>query len=205
VLFRSFTNGEVEDYRVQVDNFPLATKLMSFDAKRQDKVVNLGWRAAEETGTFRYVVERSRDNNSWDAMDSVDARNANGVFSYSITDQHPMPGQSFYRIRLVEATGMNRFSAVKSVSFKLAPEDFIIAPNPAKDHVIISFNSVVSGDINISLLSMQGRTLFSNKQQVNAGSNNITLQFPENITSGTYMARLESNGEVTFKKIIVSK
>jgi len=52
---------------------------------------------------------------------------------------------------------------------------------------------------------MHGRKFSSNKQQWNARLNNITLQFPENITSGTYMARLETNGEVTFKKIIVNK
>ncbi len=200
-----FTNGEVEDYRVLVDNFPLATKLLSFDAKRQDKVVNLGWKSAEETGTFGYVVERSRDNNAWDVMDSVNARNENGVFNYSITDQHPLPGQSYYRLRLVEATGANRFSAVKSVSFKLVSEDFNVAPNPAKDHVVISFTAIVSGEMNISLLNMQGRTMQNSKQQVTAGSTMITLQFPENITSGTYMARLEFNGEVMYKKIIISK
>jgi GEVED domain/Secretion system C-terminal sorting domain len=200
-----FTNGEVEDYRVLVDNFPLATKLLTFDAKRQDKSVNLEWKSAEETGIYAYVVERSRDNNNWEAIDTTTARNENGVFNYSLTDQHPLPGQSFYRLRLVESTGMNRFSAVKSVSFKMIPADILIAPIPAKDHVVLSFNAVISGEVNLTLLNMQGRTIHATKQMVSAGANQLTLQFPEGITSGTYMVRMESGGEVMIKKIIVSK
>ncbi len=200
-----FTNGEVEDYLVLVDNFPLATKLMTFDVKRQDKTVNLDWKSAEETGIYAYVVERSQDNIAWVALDTVTARGENGVFSYAITDQFPLPGQSFYRLRIVESVGMNRFSAVKSVSFKLIPADIVVAPNPAKDHVVIGFSAIVSGEMNITLLSMQGRSVLSHKQPVTAGSNHITLQFPDGMASGTYMARMEANGEVIYKKIIVSK
>lgn len=200
-----FTNGEVEDYRVLVDNFPLATKLLAFDAKRQDNVVNLEWKSAEETGIYAYVLERSRDNNSWLPVDTIQAKNENGVFGYTYTDQHPLPGQSFYRLRLVESTGMNRFSAVKSVSFKLISSELIISPNPAKDKVMISFSAMVSGEVSITLLNVQGRTMLLNKQQVTSGTNQVTLQLPDNIPSGTYMIRLESNGDQQYKKIIVSK
>ncbi len=200
-----FTNGEVEDYRVLVDNFPLATKLLSFDAKRQDNVVNLEWKSAEETGIYAYVLERSQDNNSWLPVDTIQAKNENGVFGYSYTDQHPLPGQSFYRLRLVESAGMNRFSVVKSVSFKLIPAEISIAPNPAKDKVLISFSAMVSGEVSITLLNVQGRTMLLNKQQVTSGTNQVTLQLPDNIPSGTYMIRLESNGDQQYKKIIVSK
>jgi hypothetical protein len=200
-----FTNGEVEDYRVLVDNFPLATKLLSFDAKRQDKTVKLNWKSSEETGTFAYVVERSRDNNNWESLDSVAARNENGVFNYELLDQHPLPGQSFYRIRLVLATSMNQFSAVKSVSFMVDPAQISIAPNPAKESTMISFTSLVAGEMEIRLLNIQGRTLHTEKRTLTAGPNQIKLSIPESVSSGTYMIRLESNGEVTYKKIIVSK
>lgn len=200
-----FTNGEVEDYRVLVDNFPLATKLLSFDAKRQDKTVKLDWKSAEETGTFAYVVERSRDNNTWESLDSVSARNENGVFNYELLDQHPLPGQSFYRIRLVLATSMNQYSAVKSVSFMVDPAQISIAPNPAKENTLISFTSLIAGEMEIRLLNIQGRILHTEKRTLTAGPNQIRLSIPESVSSGTYMIRLESNGEVTYKKIIVSK
>src|SRR5690606_1191398 len=60
-----FTNGEVEDYRILVDNFPLATHLLNFDAVTQGKKVKLNWSATEDAGTLGYEIERSNDNISW--------------------------------------------------------------------------------------------------------------------------------------------
>lgn len=200
-----FTNGEVEDYRILVDNFPLATHLLNFDAVTQGKKVKLNWSATEDAGTLGYEIERSNDNISWSKIETVHANGASGTFSYESFDASPFKGVSYYRLRLIESSGMNRFSPVKKVIIKDLESVLTVAPNPAKDNLTIRFESIETGDMEINILDMQGRMMLSKKQRITTGSNNISFPLPETISSGTYVARIIVGSEVVHKKLIVNR
>ncbi|MBP6214816.1 MAG: T9SS type A sorting domain-containing protein [Chitinophagaceae bacterium] len=200
-----FTNGEVEDYRILVDNFPLANHLLNFEASLQDKKVKLNWEVTEDAGLYAYEIERSRDNINWTKITTVNANGTTGTFSYESFDNNPPKGVSYYRLRLIESTGMNRFSPVKRIIIKDLESGLIVAPNPAKDNLTIRFDAAGGGDIEISILNMQGSMLLSRKQRITAGLNNIMISLPETISAGTYVARIVVGGEVVYKKLIVNK
>lgn len=200
-----FTNGEVEDYRILVDNFPLATHLLNFDAVTQGKKVKLNWSATEDAGTLGYEIERSNDNSSWTKIETVHAIGTTGTFSYESLDASPLKGVSYYRLRLIESSGMNRFSPVKKVIIKDIESILTVAPNPAKDNLTIRFESIETGDLEINILDMQGRMMLSKKQRITTGSNNISFPLPETISSGTYVARIIVGSEVVHKKLIVNR
>ncbi|MBL7725984.1 MAG: T9SS type A sorting domain-containing protein [Chitinophagaceae bacterium] len=200
-----FTNGEVEDYRILVDNFPLATHLLNFDAVTQGKKVKLNWSATEDAGTLGYEIERSNDNISWNKIETVHANGTSGTFSYESFDASPLKGVSYYRLRLIESSGMNRFSPVKKVIIKDLESVLTIGPNPAKDNLTIRFESIEAGDMEINILDMQGRMMLSKKQRVTTGSNNISFPLPETISTGTYVARIIVGSEVVHKKLIVNR
>lgn len=200
-----FTNGEVEDYQVLIDNFPLATRLISFDAALNNREVQLNWRATEETGLYAYLIEKSTDNNNWVVTDTVIANGKNGTFAYSATDKNVKPGQTFYRLRLVENTGMNRFSEIKKVSVSLSAAEVRLAPNPVKDRFIVSFYSALNTETNVSLLSSQGTVLRTLHSVSAVGINNIEMMLPEGTPNGTYIVRIESGGMFVNKKIVINK
>jgi len=200
-----FNNGEVEDYRVLVDNFPLANHLLNFEASLQDKKVKLNWNVTEDAGLYAYEIERSRDNINWTKITTVNANGTAGTYNYESTDAHPFKGISYYRLRLIESTGMNRFSPVKRITIKDLESDLIVAPNPAKDNITIRLDAAQGGDIEINILNMQGSMLLSRKQRITAGLNNIMISLPETMNAGTYIARIVVGGEVAYKKLIVNK
>ncbi len=200
-----FTNGEVEDYRILVDNFPLANHLLNFEASLQDKKVKLNWEVTEDAGLYAYEIERSRDNINWIKITTVNANGTAGTYNYESLDANPLKGISYYRLRLIESTGMNRFSPVKRITIKDLESGLTIAPNPAKDNLTIRFDAAGGGDIEISILNMQGSMLLSRKQRITAGLNNIMISLPETMSAGTYVARIVVGGEVVYKKLIVNK
>lgn len=200
-----FEKGEVEDYQVQVDNFPLATHFLSFDASLQNKKVKLNWSAVEETGIYSYAIERSADNNNWSEVSTTDANGIAGTFNYQAIDPNPMKGVSYYRLKIIESTGMNRFSAVRPITFNEFSMMLTIAPNPAKDRTQLLINANETRQATIEVLNMQGRVVLSKDQRLNKGENTVELSLSGGITTGMYIVRVTAETETIHQKLIISK
>ena len=200
-----FEKGEVEDYRVVVDNYPLATHLLSFNAALEGKKVKLNWSAVEETGIYSYDIERSADNNNWSVIGSVDAHNMAGTFDYQSFDANPLKGTSYYRLKIIESTGMNRYSAIRPVTFNEFNMSFTIAPNPAKERTQLLINANETREATIELLSLQGTVVLSKSQRLNKGTNAVELLLTNNITAGLYIIRVKADSEIIHQKLIVNR
>lgn len=200
-----FGVGEVEDYNVLVDNFPLATHLLDFKAVLQDKKVKLNWTATEETGTYSYAVERSKDNSNWSNVATVNAHGANGTFSYQSEDINPLKGVSYYRIRIIESAGMNRFSNVKMITNNDYVLSMVVSPNPAKERVNIMLDAAQSSAATITILNMSGSAVMSKNAHLAAGTNNVSVQLPMTVSNGTYIVVVTTGSETIRQKLIVNK
>jgi len=195
----------VEDYRVIVDNYPLATKLLNFDAALQDNKVKLNWTAAEETGIYSYEIERSTDNTNWSVIDAVKAHDAAGNYNYQAVDNNPRKGTSYYRLKIIESTGMNRYSIIKAIKFNEFNASFTIAPNPANEKTKLLIDINESREATIEIFNMQGKMIYSKMQRVNSGANSIELTLTEAFTSGTYIVKTSVGEQTLYRKLIVNK
>jgi hypothetical protein len=202
-----YPNGEVEDYRVPVDLYPLAATLISFDAKKtNDNKVRLSWSANEETSFIAYEVQRSRDGIDWNTIGFVSGSQINGLRSYTFMDDQPYKGVSYYRLSLGEGTGGNKYSAVRSVTINDFFSSVSIAPNPAINHTTITIvNSSVQVTALIKVLNMHGNELYSQKTIIRPGDNPVNLPIQDSWPSGMYMVQVTSNGETTNKKILIRR
>lgn len=200
-----FTNGEVEDYWVPVDDYPLSTRLIDFSALLKNKKVELKWNAAEETGIYGYDIERSTDNRNWAKLSSVPANGGNGIKSYQIEDENPAKGVSYYRIRIIESTGMSRFSDIKTVTFKASDIRFNISPNPASDRVQLSIETIAPDEAIIKFVDMQGRVLITTRKRITAGVNMLPIVLSDIFKSGTYLVQITVGDETVYKKFVVTK
>jgi hypothetical protein len=200
-----FTNGEVEDYRVLVDNFPLATHLLDFTATTAINKVQLTWKSTEDLNTYEYVVERSKDNVTWQKIGSVTANGNNGTYDYHYDDLNPEKGYSYYRIRIIESSGMNRFSAVRKVLMKDISSTLSVSPNPAKENISVKFELPTTADVSVSVLNQQGAVILSATNKGLAGWNKMDFSLPAQLPQGTYVVKV-TIGELSIsKKIIVRR
>jgi hypothetical protein len=199
-----FTNGEVEDYRVIVDNYVLSTHLLNFDAILQDNKVKLNWISNEDNRVETYEIERSSDNTNWNMVASITARNVNGSSTYQSEDNNPLNGVSFYRIKVVETNGTVKHSAVRTIT-RDKKMDMVIAPNPAKIKTTIRLESSETGTADIRLLSIKGELIDNRTYRVVRGSNTLELVFPSHISAGTYFVRAIMGQEEINKQLIITK
>jgi hypothetical protein len=201
-----FFNGEVEDYKVIVDNFPLAVNLVNFDASViNNKTVKLDWNANEDDNFNGYELERSSNSTNWSHLAFVSGNGHAGTYSYAYNDNQPLKGTSYYRLKLPGSNGGFKYSDVRSVRIRSFAESITIVPNPANNKCIVSLEADRSGDIDIYLLNVSGKLLYYEKHRIAIGSNSIDIPV-QRFPAGAYVMQVKTpDGELINRKIIINR
>jgi len=203
-----FSNGEVEDYRVLVDNFLLKVNLLNFTAKAINKNnVALDWESSEEENFIGFELQRSADNYNWETLNTFFAK-GNGTQTlnkYSFNDFSPLPGKSFYRLKLINGDGKNRLSEIRNITINSIIEKFIVSPIPASDKINISFKATQSSFADISIADLSGKIVYALKHSVVNGENRIEVPVSKVGNSGFYVLYIRTNNELFNRKIVVNK
>lgn len=203
-----YEDGETEDYRVLVDDFPMKVNLLSFNAQViADDKVKLDWVTSGEENFNGYEVQRSADHINWTVLTTVFAT-GNGNQSennYTYIDLQPLPGKSFYRLRLVSGDGKSGYSEIRAVNIKKGIQQMSISPNPANDIASLSVYSLLDTESEITIMDMSGRLMYRQTAEVSKGANHIDLPIVKKLNSGLYLVRVRIQDEVLTEKLIINK
>ncbi len=147
------TAGRIDHIRIIVfyDFMTLPLRLISFTATKTNDAVLLKWTAAEETNMSHYEVQRSADGRNFTAINSIPSRNSLSNTSYSFTDQSPVQGVTYYRLKMIgHNPGDVKHSAVLTVHFAgknnvlvwpsaLRAGQALNVSNPVQERLILQF------------------------------------------------------------------
>lgn len=101
---------------------PLPIELLWFDAKAAKDVVNCAWATASEWNNAFFTVERSADGLLFEPVGRVESQgDGASLRHYRFTDEAPLPGTSFYRLRQTDHDGTFVHSAVVAVEMTGIP------------------------------------------------------------------------------------
>ncbi len=203
-----YEDGETEDYRILVDNFPLSVNLLSFDASLiSDKNVKLQWTTSGEDNFTGFEIQRSADNMNWTVLGTVFAtgNGSSSVNYYSYNDLNPLGGRSFYRLRLISSAGQSRFSEIRAILIKRGIGEIVVSPNPATDKASLMINSFTAAEASIYVFDVSGKLVHRQVSSVQNGINNIDLPFIRSVESGMYFIQVSMGGESVTEKLVVNK
>lgn len=195
-----YDNGEVEDYRVVVNLFPLETRLLNFTAdKKQDKVV-LTWQTASEEAGTSYSLERSADMQGWNVLVQKPALQNTGVNSYYHNDMKPLNGISYYRIRI--NTARTNYSEVRKID-RYSKGTLKLMPNPARVVAQLHLQSEVSTQAQLAVFDMNGKQVYHQSLNLSEGLNTVPLAFVQQLANGIYQVRVNYGENLLSEKLIV--
>jgi hypothetical protein len=177
------------------NTFPIS--LLYFDAKEIGTEVQTSWSTETEINNNYFVVERSADGSSFAEIGRRNgAGNSSSTLYYSLIDNKPLKGISYYRLRQVDFDGVESYSDVVAVSF-LEPNVLTVYPNPAQSEVQCSFNAAAAGEVIIEMIDALGKTVLSQKVKVSKGLNVITELDIQFVPRGVYIMQVKPiNGEI---------
>jgi hypothetical protein len=113
------TLGQIDNVRVTVflqNTVSLPVVLNSFTAtKSNNNTVSVKWTTSEESNIDQYVVERSLNGRDFAPLGIVFSRNSSITTNYSFIDNNPTKGGSWYRLRIVEQSGIGKYSPIAAI------------------------------------------------------------------------------------------
>lgn len=98
---------------------PLPVELTSFDCMSNKINMQLNWVTATERNCDYFGIERSSDGNNFEEIGRVEgAGNSNSTKKYTYTDENPLIGINYYRLRQVDISGETTYSHLSTCLFQ---------------------------------------------------------------------------------------
>jgi hypothetical protein len=180
-------------------------ELLSFSGKLEKNTPILTWKTASEFNTDFFEVEKSEDGVNFRPLSKNAKIKAKGTSStpidYATTDENASVGANYYRLRIVDVDGKEKYSNVINLQTdtKLAVK---IAPNPFAQTISIDINSAYENDqIATELMDMSGKILVTKTVNLNGKTAQFSLN-TEGVASGVYILRLSGKSGVLQRKIV---
>jgi surface protein len=122
----------------EVECAALEVSLTSFGAKYQDGKVKLQWATSSEKDHDYFEVQKSADALQWVTFAKIKgAGTGNSVQNYFTTDDSPISGTTYYRLKIVDVAGNEVYSFMRSVTIAVSENQYIY-PNPATSSISLS-------------------------------------------------------------------
>lgn len=126
------------------DGTVLPIELTSFLGKRVNNTIELAWRTASEYNNSFVEVQRSKDGKNFEMLRQVPSKTggySTTPLDYRVTDEQPLPGVNYYRLRQVDFDGKAHFHQVIAVLFN----------DEGKQQAITVFPTIVNDQLNVAL------------------------------------------------------
>ncbi len=176
---------------------PLPITLLSFSASPIEDAVLTRWETATETNNDRFEVERTDDGLIFETVGTVKGSGTTSTKrSYVFTDEKPLKGVSYYRLKQVDTDGKDSYSAMVSVdrSKKL---DYVLYPNPTKGEFVLE-GSVENAQVVV--YNILGELVEYNVYGRTAGLIHVDCS---TLPKGVYYINVKTNTETKINKLVI--
>ncbi len=179
-------------------------KLRSFDVSNISNKPVIKWTTETETNTQYFSLRRSNTGKNFSEIMRIPAAgNSTEIKNYTYTDNDVNPGEKFayYELLIVDLDGKTQLSPIKLYRNNAADKKIILtlSPNPvsAEGHLNMSFNADKEGEMQASIVDMQGKIVFTSSLSAKTGINKGHLHIA-NLPAGNYAIQfwLDGNTEI---------
>lgn len=194
----------IDERRLTVSNSPSYCSnglQINVKAMADQAQVMVEWELAANN-EFSYEVEYSKDGEQFEVIGSVldPMYTQDGMKYYEFVDDRRKLGRSYYRVRLFDDNGADRYSATKEVVLLGDSELLLYYPNPVVDAINVELFEDFGEEVELELLHPNGTIL----QRIDLGSGGRGKQLNvSSYPSGIYLMRVNYGGiEVKVLKIM---
>ncbi len=171
----------------------LPIELLQFNANVLRYSTQLSFITATERDNAFFSIERSPNGHTYSEIGQVKgAGTSYEPQDYTFTDERPLPGKNYYRLRQVDYDGKYSYSPVVTASFgKLSL--MTLAPTPATESLRIQLEKPTKEDGIYQVYDMNGRLLLSGQFMGETTEQVLNIS---GLPEGAYVLRLTLGQEV---------
>ncbi|MEO8769199.1 MAG: T9SS type A sorting domain-containing protein [Ferruginibacter sp.] len=195
-------DGWASTYRPQG---PLPVTFLFFNAnKLNENAALLNWKTSQEINSDRFEVERSNDALNYTKIGSVRAAGISSLpLLYDFTDDKPLPGMNYYRLKQFDLDGRFMYTPSRLVRFDKT-DAFAVKyyPNPTTDIIYVEMTETMAKEpAIINLSNASGIVLMQFKLPGN-GDKIIPVKL-EQYSKGIYFIQVKTANINSTQRIIL--
>ena len=167
---------------------------LSFEARAIERKVQLLWETSAEINHDYFEIERSRDLIASEIIsDQVPGKGtSNTGAQYTIFDERPISGTSFYRVKATDRNGDESHSEWEEVWFEQSGSmSLVVYPNPVKNILTTRISSLQEEDISLIVIDLHGKTLYSHTTRIDQGETTLKVNL-QAYAEGIYFLKISS-------------
>lgn len=214
VIWQDERNGNKDLYSQGVNSTimgVLPIHLLSFDARLEGNTVRVEWTTATEQNNDYFTVERSTNGLTFDEIAEVPgAGNSNQPIDYSIYDDSPVLGTTYYRLKQTDFDGKYEYFDIVAVNYSKNNEGTCVLkvyPNPCPGRCAITLENCQEnerGEMKVELFDAAGNRIYQNiPYRDSDGSFSFYINTDNNMAPGVYIVRAAAVRESYKKRMIV--
>ncbi|MBS1932835.1 MAG: FG-GAP repeat protein [Bacteroidetes bacterium] len=168
-----------------------------------DNKVLISWKVSTERNVNAYIIERSTNGTTWENFGLLPASpNSDTATSFSLTDNHPYSGISYYRIKQEDLDNGFFYTTIKAVDFNTNIAGRVTVNNPFNSFITIQLSSTQNNTAEIQLYDLTGKLIRRQSSAVAAGINTFQVNDLSSLSKGMYLVRIISGSETYSTKLI---
>jgi hypothetical protein len=176
---------------------PLPVKWLSFTGTALKGVVELNWSTASELDNRDFTIQRSADGNSFQSIGTVEGKGTTTAVSYyAFTDQQPLKGIAYYRIKQTDINGKFSYSSVIRISNNGQNGGALrLYPNPAVTSapLKVEYSNFRNQLVTVSIINAAG--IVVHKELVNFGTDSRATLNISRLQRGSYFVSMVSGSQ----------
>ena len=185
----------------------LDVQFLQFSGVVNNNEVLLNWVINTSIPTDHFEIERSTNNSTYMDIGTLATNillNQPQQFSFNDDIINMKSDLIYYRLKIVEKAGNIKYSKILLVRIIPGAKKITLIPNPANDHVEISFYCENETDMNIVLADFSGKTVMVYNQQTKIGYNILKLNDIYRFSNGIYSLQLTYNNTHLSETFIIN-
>jgi len=179
----------------------LATQVTTFNGIKEGDAAKLSWGIESSLDYASFEVERSADNTAFQSIGTLKAMDFPGKTNFTFTDNDMLPGNNYYRIKIIEKNGNVLYTKTIVINNKDANSYFTISPNPASKYVVISSTAGDKEIVDIKIFDATGRQVKELLKQSFSNSSNLQINV-EDLGIGNYFVEITRPNQGHYTKQI---
>ena len=178
----------------------LPLSFLANTAKWNNGQALLQWTVAQDFEALQYTIERSANGTSFTTIGTVSAQQAKDFASYSFTDNNPLRGKNFYRIKAIRRNGEPKYS--QQAILENTSGSFCIYPNPASGEVTLYGPDLPKGVYPVLISNITGQVVYRSAVYHSSGSLRTTLSLPS-LPAGIYSLQLGNDRQLPAQRLVI--
>lgn len=183
---------------------PLPIDMLYYKVEKKDRDVLVSWTVENEVNCDYYEIKKSSDGFNFIDIEQVNQQgNPSIVKTYSITDNNPFQGISYYQLNQYDTDGIMTYSEIRSVEY-FSESYSNLFPNPITNGKFNLVTSNLSDIVTVSIIDNTGKLIYN--QTITQNENPIiTFDLGDQLANGIYHLQINDGNIKVYHKFYVQQ